>query len=72
VISKRQIAFESPAIVNGGISHVFFQDYGVQEAQADEKAQFRLRRGELILKEVCNTTTGARWGFEPLLNRKLV
>jgi hypothetical protein len=46
--------------------------HGMQQTQADEKAQFRLRRGELILKEVCNTTTGARWGFEPLLNRKLV
>jgi hypothetical protein len=34
------------------------------KAQADEKAQSRLRRDELILKRSATQLSDARWGFE--------
>jgi len=44
VVSKPQIAFESPAFI-GGMSLVILTIIGAQNAQADEKAQSAMHSG---------------------------
>jgi hypothetical protein len=44
VVSKPQIAFESPAFT-GGISPLILKIIGAQQAQADEKAQSATHSG---------------------------
>jgi hypothetical protein len=45
-----------------------FQIMFESKAQADEKAQSRLRRDELILKRSATQLTDIRWGFETTSN----
>jgi hypothetical protein len=70
VVSKRQIASESPASERNFAS--YSENIGAQQAQADEKAQSAAHSGgeASILKRFAAQPSDAEWGFETTSNKQ--